>query len=434
MNSTGPRTGGADILVCPDVPLPRVVPAVFPASLNLEIHQGKDAHQLLADPDFRADWSRLCEQCPWATPFQSPAFAATWYEIYRDRAQPILILSRDPTAHLQALLPLAHLPARNQLAVAGTWHAEYHAWISTQDLGERFPPAALRAVAHRIPSAGLSFQFLPPGAPINWIADFPHRPRLLLKSFTRPLMRFADGADLAASLAKSGNKSRLRRLEKLGPVQLKRITDAREFDALLDQLIPFYDQRRLAVNGSAPFCNDPLKRAFHQAMFRQPGLLHVTALMAGDRLAAAHLGAIGRREVQLGLIAHNPDLEKHSPGKFLILLLAQALMREGFEQFDLTPGGDPYKERFANAADLVYRLDVFPHRPAKWKAAARNSIEQIGKKTLRALSLTPARVRRFATKLKSFFRPSKTTLATPSPLTESPAPGSPRTTRPTPAP
>jgi CelD/BcsL family acetyltransferase involved in cellulose biosynthesis len=402
--------------------------------MSIELHQGPDADRLLADPAFHADWSRLCDDCPWATPFQSPAFAVTWYQVYRDRAEPLLILSRNQTGQLQALLPLCYLPRRNHLAVAGTWHAEYHAWISTPDLGDRFPAAALHAIARQIPSAGLSFQFLPPGAPIAWISHYPHRSRLLLQTCNRPLMRFADGTDLAASLAKSGNKSRLRRLEKLGPVRLKRITDPGESDALLDQIIPFYDERRLAVSGSAPFRNDPLKRAFHRAMFRQPGLLHVTALMAGDQLAAAHIGAIGRGEVQLGLIAHNIALEKHSPGKFLILLLAQSLMREGFEQLDLTPGGDPYKERFADAADHVYRLDVFPHRPAKWKAAARKSLAHGGKKMLRALSLTPAHVRRFATKVKSLFRPSKNSIVAPAQVTDSSAAGSSHTTHPAPVP
>src|SRR6185503_3382211 len=116
-------------------------------------------------------------------------------------------------------------------------------------------------------------------------------------------MRFGNGEELSASLAKSSNKSRLKRLEKIGRIQFKRISDPAEFEPIFDQIIEFYDARRIAVSGSAPFRNDPLKRAFHLAMMESPDLLHVTVMMVGDEIASAHLGACGRGEVQLGLIA-----------------------------------------------------------------------------------------------------------------------------------
>ena len=368
-------------------------------NLPVEILQGEDADRLLADATFIAEWSALRDQCPWATPFQSPAFAATWYRVYRSRANPVLVLSRA-NGRLRSLLPLAHIPARNQLAVAGTWHAEYHAWLSPAHLGDAFPAQAFLALRREFPSLPVNFYFLPPNAPSGWLNERQPRRLALVKSRRRPLMRFGDGTEIAASLAKSSNKSRLKRLEKLGRIEFRRITDPEEFEPLFDQIIRFYDARRLAVTGSAPFRNDPLKRAFHLEMMRQPGLLHVTVMKVGNQIASAHLGACSKQEVQLGLIAHNPELEKHSPGKFHILFLARMLMQEGYEQLDLTAGGDPYKERFANAWDEVHTLRVFPTALAKARAAVATSLEQAARKTLDTLHITPARVRWFVNTLK----------------------------------
>ena len=54
----------------------------------IEILRGDRARQLLSEDHFLAEWSALCNTCPWATPFQSPDLAATWYRVYRDRAEP----------------------------------------------------------------------------------------------------------------------------------------------------------------------------------------------------------------------------------------------------------------------------------------------------------------------------------------------------------
>ena len=169
---------------------------------------------------------------------------------------------------------------------------------------------------------------------------------------------------------------------------------------MFDRIIEFYDARRMDVNGSAPFRNDPLKLEFHLAMMRCPNLLHVTVMTVGNQIASAHLGVCGRGEVQLGLIAHNPEFEKHSPGKFHILFLARMLMQEGYRQLDLTAGGDPYKERFANAHDDVHTLRVFPSGFGRTTAAIAAGLEKPARKTLDLLHVSPARARRFVNSLK----------------------------------
>lgn len=369
--------------------------------MTLDVIQGRDTDSLLAQEAFRAEWAALMAACPWSTTFQGPSFICAWYRTYRERFEPLLVLTRARDGRLAGMLALAVSKAGKGLVVAGTHHAEYHAWICRPEHGDSFPLAVMRKLHRRIPSAGLRFRYLPPGAPTAWANAPDARRRCLLKPHSRPLLRLGDGEEVRKSLAKSGNKSRLRRLQRIGPVECRRITDPVELEANFDEIIGFYDTRRLAVNGSAPFRNDPLKRPFHLEMMKEPGLLDVTLLKVADQIASIQLNIIGnRRELHLGLIAHNPFLARCSPGKLHILLLAKMLIEEGIEQVDLTAGGDIYKERFANAWDQVHALTVFPAHHARQKAAFVDAMADAAKKILTHYDITPAQAMSLAIKLK----------------------------------
>jgi GNAT superfamily N-acetyltransferase len=195
-------------------------------------------------------------------------------------------------------------------------------------------------------------------------------------------------------------------MEKLGKIEFKRITDPAEFEKVFDQIIAHHDARHMAVRGSAPFHNDPLKRPFHLAMLQAPGLIHATVLKVGSEVVAAHLGASTGKELQLGLIAHNPWFAKHSPGKFLIHFLCRLLHQEGYQQLDLTAGGDSYKERFANAWDTVHTLTVFPTAHQRRMASVRHGLADAAKRSLAAIRLKPGRAKLIAQKFLTQLHPA----------------------------
>jgi len=56
-------------------------------------------------------------------------------------------------------------------------------------------------------------------------------------------------------------------------------------------------------------------RPFHLAMMKAPALLHATVLKVEDEFAAPHFRTYSNKEVQMGIIAHNPFLGKYLPGK-----------------------------------------------------------------------------------------------------------------------
>lgn len=361
--------------------------------MRIEVVQGAEADAMLADVQVRAEWSRLHGDCPWATPMQSPDFALTWYTTYRAQFEPVLLTSRDTDGRLVGLLALAFSSNRG-LVPAGAHQAEYQCWISTPEAGDAFPGAALRAVHARFPTLPLTFRYLPAEAPLGWLADAPGvARRSMLTPHDRPLMRFGDEAFIDKCFKRKNIKPRLNKLRRMGYAGIERITDVAEWEAVFDQVILYHDLRRVAVSGSAPFANDPLKKRFHLELMRRTDLLHVTVLKLGDQVVSAQLDVAGPREVHLALGAYAPWVSKHAAGKIHILELARMLMEGGCERIDLTPGNDSYKSDFANEWDTVHTLTCFRTRAARRTAIVFRAVERLGRRMLGRLKIEPARTK-----------------------------------------
>ncbi len=354
--------------------------------MRIEIVRGPSARALLSDESFLRQWEELLRSCPWATSFQGPGFVAGWCDRYREVVEPVLVLGLSRDGGLCGLLPLA-ASTEYGLAVAGMWHAEYKSWIATPEEGETFILGALPEIRPLMGGSPLQFEYLPPGAPTEWTRSGEAGACCMLKSHPRPLMKLGDGKAIAESLRKSGNKSKMKRLEKLGKLEFRRVRDPAEFDDLFARIVPGYNLRHGAVHGATPFLNDRLKMAFHRDMMRVPGLLHVTVMTVGDTVASFHLGVPSKKELQLGIIYHDPWLAKHSPAKLHMLFLSRMLLEEGFDQFDLTSGGDTYKERFANAWDRVHTLAIFADARDRARKAAAERVRDVVRKVLKSLKI-----------------------------------------------
>lgn len=362
--------------------------------MHIEIARGPVAKSLLQNDRFISEWGRLNGLCPWSTSFQGPQFAQTWYGCYESRYEPIIVYLRK-SDELQGLLSLAVRIDDGELVNVGDRQAEYQSWICLQDLAQEFPWLALRAVRKSFRNSRLAFRYLPPGVPLDWMESVEPGRVCRIDAHARPLLRFGDGAEIERSLRKKSNKSRLNRLRKLGSVEFRRVSDPEEFEQHIDDVMDFYDFRQGAVHNSLPFRGDDNKRDFHLAMLQSPELLHATILTVGDRLASAHLGMVSGHEVQLGVIVHSPFLSRYSPGKFHVLFLAQMLLSQGYEQLDLTPGGDPYKERFANARDQVHTLTVYPGMLQSIRDRMQDHAFDAGRALLGTLQISPKSLKAF---------------------------------------
>jgi CelD/BcsL family acetyltransferase involved in cellulose biosynthesis/GNAT superfamily N-acetyltransferase len=356
----------------------------------------KEASARLNDPDFQRAWDTLYRSCPWATVFQSPTFVRIWYEVYAPVYEPLLLCSEHDGC-LDGLLAVAVERKSGRLRTCGFPQAEYPVWIAAAGLDEAFLGAALRALWQRFPQGSLSFTFLPPGAPVGYFgsaAGVPELRNAVLVEQPRPV-HILSQESARESLKKKSNKSRLNRLARTGPVHYVNLTSRADYEKHLSNIAAYCDLRQGAVNGDCPFHDDPLKASFFARLFEHPELVHGAALMAGDILAAYHIGLRNRDELCLGLISHSPFLAEHSPGKLLLLHLTADLADRGFARFDLTPGGD-YKERFQNSHDTAYTLTVFATRRDALVARGRLSARQKIKTVLARAGVSPQRLEKQA--------------------------------------
>ena len=359
------------------------------------IHTRDKAWAQLSDQSFQQAWKHLYDDCPWATPFQSPAFVCSWFDNYRSRYSPIIISLPKADQRLYGLLVLAMSVEQRRLVVAGAHQAEYQVWLATTDSHGDFITRALAALDLAFPGCNLVFKYLPNEVPVQvLLEEGAVAKRAELKLHQRPLIQI-DKKDLDDSFRKKSNKSRFNRLQRLGELKFERITDEKIFTAIFDEIIDLYDFRQGAVNNTLPFLQDTLKKPFHLDMMKQhPKLLHVTLTTLDSKPIAAHIGIVGKDQVHVAILAYSPFYAHHSPGKLHLMLLGRQFVQEGCKWLDLTPGG-AWKERFANSYDEVYELVL--HKSAGARAIRVYLTQMLDwlKGTAKSVGIVPDRVRRF---------------------------------------
>ena len=345
------------------------------------IDKEEAAWRQLSNDSFLAEWDRLFEACPWATVFQSRAFVTTWYQAYQAKYQPIIIRA-EYNGQLTGLLTLA-VPAsgdKGHIIGAGQFEAEYHAWLTAASDHGRFIKMALSKVLQLFPDFAIHLRFIPPPAPLQWTEESFWKKRCVLYATKRPLMDMSDRG-LDKIFRKNEFRNKYSRLKKLGKVDFEHITSKDQFAVILEEVKDLYDFRRGAMFNKNLFMEDPRKVDFLLGLFEQ-NLLHVTVLKVNGRLFATNVATAMNNWVHLcGINVHIPfQARYYSPGFVNFILLSQLLASEGVSVFDLTPGGDFYKDRMATKYDQVHELMISNSRLYRLKRILRKKIyEQLDK-------------------------------------------------------
>src|SRR6266581_300139 len=178
--------------------------------MKITLLDASEVARLLSDRDRLVEWEQLVRACPWATAYQTPAFARAWYAVYAPTFAPLLAEGRAPNGALVGLLALA-LGRRNQEVVAvGAPHAPYQGWIATSAASD-FILGALAACGRELSVDQLTLQHLPKGTPLDWMHRMRGGVRLAMRAVRRGLVSL-DGMTIEASLHNDLNGARLRRL------------------------------------------------------------------------------------------------------------------------------------------------------------------------------------------------------------------------------
>lgn len=339
---------------------------------NVELVTGEEVIALLETDTFVTEWNLLYQSCHWATVFQSPEFATTWYKLYQYAYLPILIKEETDgvlTGLFMLALPYRKTGGRKFIVGAGHYEADYQTWLASEKNGNSFISAAMKVLRQKFPKTDLMLRHLPPHTPIEWAKSEPDwQSSCILYPLTRPLVVMADFT------VSRRDRKRVSKLKQIG--DFVHLTEEADFRATLDELAVYYDFRQGAMYNKNPFRDDPSNKEFLLSLFRRK-LLHVTVLKAGNEIVAAVAALISKNKANLGGINfHSPSFASYSPGYVHFLMLSQQFGHEGIASFDLTPGGDPYKDRLATQHDQVHILVATNSRSYFYKRQLRKLLYQ----------------------------------------------------------
>ncbi|WP_299701314.1 GNAT family N-acetyltransferase [uncultured Pontibacter sp.] len=322
----------------------------------IELLIGDDALRQIQDNEFISDWDNIYDLCPWATVFQKREFVTSWYRIYQDKYVPIIVSAKN-NGRLTGLLTLAKSNDKHIIGAGGN-QAEYQVWLAEDSSNSEFIINALSLLQKQFPKAAIHLKYIPYNTPIGCIKTDPYwKSRCMVQSFKQPLL-VVDEASLTRELKKKNRREKLNRLKRLGELKFERITGTDEFASTIEELAVQFDFRKGATVNINPFKDDPFKRKFMLALFEH-NLVHATILKLNDEIIASNIGAMDNNWVHLqGLNTHSPFYAKHSPGILHFLMLGKLMVEENFKVFDLTPGGDSYKEDLANHYENAFELTI----------------------------------------------------------------------------
>lgn len=167
-----------------------------------------------------------------------------------------------------------------------------------------------------------------------------------------PYMDLSQGYDSYRTRVKA-NGSSLSQAERKGRKLGREIGELRfEYDssdpAVLEALIDWKTQQHQRTNVLQVMKVDWVRSLLERLPAHQSDFFSAprSALFAGDKLVAVHLGLQSRSRLHIWFPAYSTEYEKYSPGSVLLLRMAQHAAELGVQQIDMGPGEERYKQNF----------------------------------------------------------------------------------------
>ena len=326
--------------------------------IETKLALSEEVQFLLDNEKFVSDWKQLANKVTGFTPLQEIEFVGTWYNIYKEY-EPVISIAYDEEGKLVGLMCLALHIKNRFITHAGDNSAEYHGWLATSKATSDFLANTLSLIKNKFSLKKWEWGWMPPGFPSDAFKNVDIKGiNVFMESEPAPIWDLTDPEKLRNFQKSRSLKSKFNRYKKRGNYRIEIITDPERTADVLKLVSHQCDLRHAAINNSRPFEEDPNRIAFCAALQAYYGVLHVSAMWLDDQLLAFHLGISDDKRVCLGLSSYDPSESKQSPGTLLLIELSKILTEQGYETFDLTPGNDLYKERFANQHQVLSKPTI----------------------------------------------------------------------------
>jgi len=148
-----------------------------------------------------------------------------------------------------------------------------------------------------------------------------------------------------------------RKLEAIGPVELRVASDPDAADALMQSILE-HKSAWCRANGVCDLLGQPAYTDFYRTLAQEEvgGIAHSCALTVGDRMIAGVFGLVWRGRFY-GLIQCS-DFESYraySPGSLLLAEVIRWSCENGISLFDFSIGSESYKGRWADEEEQLYQ-------------------------------------------------------------------------------
>ncbi|HKY23630.1 MAG TPA: GNAT family N-acetyltransferase [Gaiella sp.] len=308
-------------------------------------------------------WGEIQQQPVYRSPFFRPEFTLAVGAMRKVRVAIV-----EDAGRVVGFFPFESRSPRAGRAVA--WHgSDYHGPVLAEDAVVD-PRALVRACR----LATWSFDHLPAGLPGFEVHSFGRgsSPYLDLTSGFDPYLESKrKRSDVRNTLGRSARKL----VAEVGPVRFVLESDDAE---LLERLVE-WKRRQYAETGVRDVLGDAASRELLQRLHAVRGSEFagtLSALYAGDVVAALHFGIRSARVLHSWFPVYNRELGAYSPGLMLLLELARAAAPLGIREIDLGKGETRHKLALASGSHELLEGCVGASTVWAMPVRARSSVRQ----------------------------------------------------------
>ncbi|MBE7414325.1 MAG: GNAT family N-acetyltransferase [Deltaproteobacteria bacterium] len=309
---------------------------------GFEIEEVSDQARL---EELAPEWDSLFDECPAATPFQSPQWLLPWMRHLGD-GRPFALALRKNGA-LSALLPL--MLRGEEAAFMGTGVSDYLDMLALPEAGDEAASTIFEYLLRRKDSWGRCALYeLRAGSPL--LKASPPSGLKSSRSAGEPclVVNLLDRADKLGRRGprsgKNGSKRTRRMLEESGELTVE-TANGRSLSGLLDSFFRLHEMRWRALGGTGVL-NGPEIRSFHveaASGLLEKGVLRLYRMRYRGADFAALYALIHCGRMYAYLNGFDPAFLEFSPGAHILRRAVEDAINEGVRELDFLRGGEKYK-------------------------------------------------------------------------------------------
>lgn len=289
-------------------------------------------------------WGRLLEACPRSTPFQSPEWLIPWWKRFGQGQ--LMTLAMRAGGRLCGLAPM--YIENSEVLFIGAGVSDYLGLILAPSIEVRGAEAVFNHLAGRrgwsscrLEELQSTSSLLAVKPPAGLKAELLLGETCLCAELPPTVEEFRK---MHGRSGRCGSKQAWRKLAGKG-LKVETAVDEAEAVTFVRALFRLHSKQWEAA-GKSGVLQGPEIRAFHEETalgFKKKGMLRLYRMVLEGRELAVFYGFVHRSRLYAYLTGYDPEFSKLSPGRLLLLSVAEDCITRGVAKLDFLRGEEKYK-------------------------------------------------------------------------------------------